>query len=52
MDFPHDAHRALMEDFVAAVRHGKPLRVNGTQALLTQELIEDILTAGGPIRIL
>jgi predicted dehydrogenase len=52
MDFPHDAHRALMEDFVAAVRHGQPLRVNGTQALLTQELIEDILTAGGPIRIL
>lgn len=51
MDFPHDAHRALIEDFLAAIRHGRPLQVDGAQALVTQQLIEDILTAGGPMRL-
>ena len=52
MDFPHDAHRVLIEDFLAAIRYGRPLRVDGAQALLTQQLIEDILTASGPMRLL
>jgi predicted dehydrogenase len=50
MDFPHDAHRALIENFMAATRHGHNLRVDGRQALLTQQLIEDVLTSGGPVQ--
>jgi predicted dehydrogenase len=52
MDFPHDAHRALIENFMAAIRHGHRLRVDGRQALLTQQVIEDVLSAGGPVRCL
>jgi hypothetical protein len=50
MDFPHDAHRALIENFMAAIRHDHSLQVDGRQALLTQQLIEDVLTAGGPVQ--
>jgi hypothetical protein len=35
---------------MAAIRHGHNLRVDGQQALLTQQLIEDVLTAGGPVQ--
>ncbi len=43
MDFPHDAHRALIEDFLAAVRNGRQPQVSGSEALETHALIEQIL---------
>lgn len=47
MDFPHDAHRALIADFLDAVEQGRAPRVSGEEALETQRLIEEILAAGG-----
>lgn len=47
MDFPHDAHRALIADFLDAVEQGRPPRVSGEEALATQRLIESVLAAGG-----
>ncbi|MBN9063490.1 MAG: NAD-binding oxidoreductase [Rhizobiales bacterium 65-9] len=46
MDFPHDAHRALIADFIDAVERGRPPLVSGEEALETQLLIEAILAAG------
>jgi predicted dehydrogenase len=43
MDFPHDAHRALIEDFLLAVRDGRQPQVSGGEALETHVLIEQIL---------
>ena len=43
MDFPHDAHRALIADFAAAIREGRDPRVTGAQALATHRLIDEIL---------
>ncbi len=43
MDFPHDAHRALIEDFLAAIRDGRQPLVSGGEALATQVFIEQIL---------
>ena len=46
MDFPHDAHRAVLADFVAAVGEGRDPAVTGEDALATQELIDAIMAAG------
>lgn len=46
MDFPNDAHRALLIDFVDAVRVGRDPVVTGEKALATQMLIDEILSAG------
>lgn len=46
MDFPNDAHRALLLDFVDAVEAGREPLVTGEQALATQMLIEEILLVG------
>lgn len=43
MDFPHDAHRALIQDFVDAVVNGREPVVSGLEALATHRLIESIL---------
>lgn len=43
MDFPHDAHRALIGDFVDAVIDNRNPRVSGAEALATHRLIESIL---------
>ncbi len=43
MDFPHDAHRAVLQDFFAACRTGKGLTITGEEALATQRLIDSIL---------
>jgi len=43
MDFSHEAHRALIEDFVAAVADGRDPEASGEEALATQALIECIL---------
>ena len=43
MDFPHDAHRALLADFLDAIEQDRDPRVTGEDALATQKLIDDIL---------
>lgn len=43
MDFPHEAHRALIADFCRAVRENRPPKVSGRDALATQRLIQDVL---------
>lgn len=46
MDFPHDAHRAVLADFLDAIRDGRQPLVTGDEALATQRLVADILDAG------
>jgi predicted dehydrogenase len=48
MDFPHDAHRAVIADFLDAVRSGREPRVSGAEALETQRVISAIVGAGYP----
>jgi predicted dehydrogenase len=43
MDFPHDAHRDLLADFLDAIVQNRDPRVTGEEALATQKLIDDIL---------
>ncbi|MHC1547308.1 Gfo/Idh/MocA family protein [Phyllobacterium sp. K27] len=45
MDFPHDAHRALIADFLEAVAENRDPLVTGEEALATQKLIADIIRA-------
>jgi UDP-N-acetyl-2-amino-2-deoxyglucuronate dehydrogenase len=45
MAFPHDAHRALIEDFVVAIRNGAEPRVNGRRALEVHRLIDALLAS-------
>jgi predicted dehydrogenase len=48
MGFSHEAHKALISDFLDAVESGRPPAVSGEEALATQLLIERILrTARG-----
>jgi predicted dehydrogenase len=44
MDFPHDAHRALIADFCCAIRQGRSPQTSGHEALATQRLIQQLLT--------
>ena len=44
MDFPNDAHKALIADFCSAVTEGREPKASGREALATQRLIEDLLT--------
>jgi hypothetical protein len=43
MDFPHDAHRALIGDFLDAIAEGRSPLVTGEEALATHRLIEQAL---------
>ena len=43
MDFPHDAHRDLLSDFLDAIERDRDPRVTGEDALATQRLIDEIL---------
>ena len=43
MDFPHDAHRDLLADFLDAIEQDRDPRVTGEDALATQKVIDDIL---------
>ena len=45
MDFPIDAHLALLTDFVDAIAAGRDPAVTGEEALASQRLIDDILAA-------
>ena len=46
MDFPHDAHRTLIADFLDAIRDGRSPLVSGNEALASQRLVDEILAAG------
>jgi predicted dehydrogenase len=43
MDFPHDAHRALIADFLDAIAEDRDPLVTGEEALATHRLIEQVL---------
>ena len=45
MDFPNDAHRAVLADFIAAIAEGRDPVVTGEEALASQRLVDDILAA-------
>lgn len=47
MDFPHDAHRALLVDFLDAIEQQRDPLVTGEEALATQQLIEQVLACAG-----
>lgn len=47
MDFPHDAHRAVIADFVDAIEQGRDPVVTGEEALASQRLVDTILSAAG-----
>jgi predicted dehydrogenase len=43
MDFPHDAHRAVIADFLDAVEEGREPSSSGRSALAVHRLIEALL---------
>jgi predicted dehydrogenase len=45
MDFPHDAHRALIADFIEAVRDDRQPFVSGQEALDSQRLVATVLSS-------
>ncbi|MEJ1977726.1 MAG: hypothetical protein WDN49_18050 [Acetobacteraceae bacterium] len=47
MAFPHDAHRALIADFVDAIGNGREPQVNGRGALGVHRLIDALLLSPG-----
>lgn len=47
MDFPHDAHRAIIADFCDAVRERRDPAVPAREALASQRMIEAILARAG-----
>jgi UDP-N-acetyl-2-amino-2-deoxyglucuronate dehydrogenase len=54
MAFPHDAHRALLADFLDAIDHDRSPRVPGREALRVHHLIDAVLRAsaeGRTVRI-
>ena len=54
MAFPHDYHRAVMADFLAAVREGRDPKVTGEEALKVHRLIDALIAAGrtgAPVRV-
>jgi predicted dehydrogenase len=46
MDFPHDAHRAVIEDFIDAITEDRQPLVSGDEALASQRLVSTVLTTG------
>ncbi len=50
MDFPHDAHRALIADFLDAVEGRRQPTVSGESALESQRLVSTVLAAGAGAR--
>jgi len=51
MDFPHDAHRALISNFLDAIEQDRAPLVSGEEALATQQLIEAVLEAATRARL-
>ena len=55
MAFPHDYHRSVMADFVAAIRDEREPRVTGEEALKVHRLIDALIAAGahgGPVEVI
>jgi UDP-N-acetyl-2-amino-2-deoxyglucuronate dehydrogenase len=50
MAFPHDAHRALLTDFLDARDHDREPRVSGREALRVHRLIDAVLRASAERR--
>ncbi len=46
MAFPHDYHRAVMADFLQAIRTGGQPKVTGAEALKVHRLIDALIEAG------
>jgi predicted dehydrogenase len=46
MAFPHDYHRAVMADFLQAIRTGSQPKVAGAEALKVHRLIDALIEAG------
>lgn len=44
--FPHDHHRAVMSDFVDAIREGREPKVTGEEALKVHRLIDALIETG------
>lgn len=54
MAFPHDYHRALMADFVDAIREGRDPKVTGEEALRVHRLIDALVETGrcgSPVKV-
>ena len=47
MAFSHDAHRAVLNDFLDAIEQGRDPAIPGEEALATQRIIEELLKIGG-----
>ena len=47
MAFSHDAHRAVLSDFLDAIEQGREPAIPGEEALATQRVIKAILEKGG-----
>ena len=50
MDFPHDAHRALITDFLDAIAERRSPRVSGREALKVHRFIDALLQASAERR--
>jgi predicted dehydrogenase len=50
MAFPHDAHRALLADFLDALDHNRAPRVTGREALRVHRFIDAVLRASAERR--
>ena len=50
MDFPHDAHRALIADFLDAIAERRSPRVSGREALKVHRFIDALLQASAENR--
>jgi predicted dehydrogenase len=46
MNFAHDAHRALIADFLDSIEQDRPPAITGEDAVATQRVIEDIIAKG------
>jgi predicted dehydrogenase len=54
MAFPHDYHRAVMADFVDAIRNDREPKVTGEEALKVHRLIDALIgtaSTGAPVRL-
>jgi predicted dehydrogenase len=54
MAFPHDYHRAVMADFLDAIRSGRDPKVTGEEALKVHRLIDALIetgATGAPVRV-
>jgi predicted dehydrogenase len=51
MAFTHDAHMAVIEDFLDAIENDRPPRIDGASVLPVQRLIDALLESAATRRI-